>query len=424
MNVGMTQFINTGADEDILKSLPVEDCPDELVKAMNRQGLVQKEVTVQGANGKTFTRKQWVRASEAAPGDQQGQGQPTQAVGDNKDNIIGKIPSYEGKSQAEMRVIFDGKTADVANQEIARIYKEMGSPQGNSRNYTLFQHATQPLSRLIFDAINNGTGDSTQDQSTLVKTSKIKASAGDKSIAAGKQQMQKDRADAAQKKDTSTGKLQPMPPDQKKKMDKLVHDLSHAPTAQSDGKKTSQDTPAPAKDSSSGISFDLPAHGDTKKAVTDLLASGKSRDDIMSAAKAAGITWKENDNAGINWMRASMAIQKHMKEGKPTKAAGNGSQPSTTPAQQIPSGGKKPKVFTDDGGIANVSRGGRNGQYMITRKGKKQYVMLQATKKDGSWGKPSRVELFGSETPDDALKRMQRNNPDRKWQFDPDSMED
>lgn len=419
MNIGMNQFINTGADDGILKSLPVEDCPDELVKAMNKQGLVQKEVTVQGANGKTFTRKQWVRASDAATSGQQGQSQSIQAVDDTPGGIIGKISSYEGKSQAEMRVIFDGKTAEVANQEIARIYKEMGSPQ-TTREYTLFQHATQPLSRLIFDAINNGTGDSTQDQSTLMKTSKIKASVGDKTIAAGKQQMQKDREDAAAQKraNRGTGKLQPMTPDQKKKMDKLVHDLSHTPkAAPADGKKPSQDA---HKDNSGGISFDLPAHGDAKKAVTELLASGKSRDDIMAAATAAGITWKENDNPGINWMRASMAIQKHMKSGGPTPAPAAGSQaPKSTPTPVS----KKPKVFSDDGGISNVSRGGRNGQYMITRKGKTQYIMVQSTKKDGSWGKPTKVTLMSSETPNDALERMRRNNPGRKWQFDPDSME-
>lgn len=58
-------FIDTGADEAILNSLPTQNISDDLVKAMNREGLVQKEVTVQGKNGETFTRKQWVRASEA-----------------------------------------------------------------------------------------------------------------------------------------------------------------------------------------------------------------------------------------------------------------------------------------------------------------------------------------------------------------------
>lgn len=62
------EFINTGLDERILKSLDVEHPSEELVKAMNKQGLVQKEVTVQGKNG-TFTRKQWVKASEGVKTD-------------------------------------------------------------------------------------------------------------------------------------------------------------------------------------------------------------------------------------------------------------------------------------------------------------------------------------------------------------------
>lgn len=37
-----------------------------------------------------------------------------------------------------------------------------------------------------------------------------------------------------------------------------------------------------------------------------------SRDSLISFAKANGISWKETDNAGINWMRASMAIQKYL----------------------------------------------------------------------------------------------------------------
>lgn len=64
----MINFVNKGTDEAILKSLPTENCDDDLVKAMNKQGMVQKEVQVRGKNG-TFTRKQWVRASEAAASD-------------------------------------------------------------------------------------------------------------------------------------------------------------------------------------------------------------------------------------------------------------------------------------------------------------------------------------------------------------------
>ena len=58
-------------------------------------------------------------------------------------------------------------------------------------------------------------------------------------------------------------------------------------------------------------------HGqsDSKSALTALLGKGYSRQDIMSQAEKSGITWKKNDHEGINWMRASMAIQKAWKKG-------------------------------------------------------------------------------------------------------------
>lgn len=52
MNVGMTQFINTGLD-------------DYLAKSFNRSGLVQVLTTVNGRHG-TYQRMQWVRPGEAA----------------------------------------------------------------------------------------------------------------------------------------------------------------------------------------------------------------------------------------------------------------------------------------------------------------------------------------------------------------------
>lgn len=67
----MINFVNTGLDDQILKSMPTEDISEDLEKAMNKQGMVQKEVQVKGKNG-TFTRKQWVKASDVQPDDNQG----------------------------------------------------------------------------------------------------------------------------------------------------------------------------------------------------------------------------------------------------------------------------------------------------------------------------------------------------------------
>lgn len=52
-----------------------------------------------------------------------------------------------------------------------------------------------------------------------------------------------------------------------------------------------------------------------KDKVVELLKHN-SRDSLIAFAKANGISWKESDNSGINWMRASMAIQKHLENHK------------------------------------------------------------------------------------------------------------
>ena len=48
----------------------------------------------------------------------------------------------------------------------------------------------------------------------------------------------------------------------------------------------------------------------TKADIQSMLASGKSRNDIIELAKKSGISWKENDHKDINWMRCCMALTK------------------------------------------------------------------------------------------------------------------
>lgn len=62
----------------------------------------------------------------------------------------------------------------------------------------------------------------------------------------------------------------------------------------------------------------------TKEEIQKLVASGKSKEDIMKLAKDAGITWKENDHAGINWMRCCMAMT------NPNKASSTNNKPNDT----------------------------------------------------------------------------------------------
>ncbi len=72
----------------------------------------------------------------------------------------------------------------------------------------------------------------------------------------------------------------------------------------SEKKPKAQEEP---KEKKSSGNVDL---GDRSKgAIVNALQSGASRTDIMSTAESQGITWKKSDHEGINWMRASMAIQ-------------------------------------------------------------------------------------------------------------------
>lgn len=92
-----------------------------------------------------------------------------------------------------------------------------------------------------------------------------------------------------------------------------------------DSKSTSAEQPKEDKagkteDKKSSISFSLSEGKNAKQSLAEMLSSGTSRVDIMAAAKEQGISWKENDHEGINWMRASMAIQKHMNEGGSTQS--------------------------------------------------------------------------------------------------------
>lgn len=61
-------FKKSNLDTEVLENMNAITPSDELSKALKKEGLVQKDVTVQGKNG-TYTRKQWVRASEATSGD-------------------------------------------------------------------------------------------------------------------------------------------------------------------------------------------------------------------------------------------------------------------------------------------------------------------------------------------------------------------
>ncbi len=58
---------------------------------------------------------------------------------------------------------------------------------------------------------------------------------------------------------------------------------------------------------------------DDVKLQIEKLRDKHGKDNVIELAKKQGISWKEDAHPGINWMRASMAIQKHLKEGNTFK---------------------------------------------------------------------------------------------------------
>ena len=60
-------WVDTGTDAEIVKSIQSQEPGDELSKAINKDKLVQKEVVVQGKNG-PYKRMQWVRVKDDSDG--------------------------------------------------------------------------------------------------------------------------------------------------------------------------------------------------------------------------------------------------------------------------------------------------------------------------------------------------------------------
>lgn len=54
---------------------------------------------------------------------------------------------------------------------------------------------------------------------------------------------------------------------------------------------------------------------DAKKKTQEVTKGVSDKKSFMEKAKAQGITWKENDHEGINWMRCCMAMNKHFENG-------------------------------------------------------------------------------------------------------------
>ena len=258
-------FKQGNTDERILKSISEDEehqyDSEELSKAMNHTGLVQKEVQVQGKNGQTFTRKQWVRASEAQSSTKQPKAQEEQKSKQSK-----------------------GKTEPGTFKVGEKVQFKSG---GKVHSGVIEKDVTDSVGKPTY-VVNTGT----------------------MGIRVGAKELTRQESSAK----VSDKKQNPTP--------------AAGGSGGDDGSgKTVQGGP---KTATRQHWTKVGTSQEAKSQIAQMLASGKSREDCMAEFKSQGVTWKESDNAGINWMRAAMAMNKYLTSGNvETQDSSKGQQSSS-----------------------------------------------------------------------------------------------
>ena len=288
-------FIQGTSDEELLKSLPTENISEGLVKAMNKAGLVQKEVQVKGKNGQTFTRKQWVKASDAQSTEPASQSKQAAKDKGDKGNSTKKPITFTGKSKDEL-----WSNLKSAGYEVDGADKQ--TPQDKITLYKDKQEFTATFNKyndggvevLNIKPVQTSTTVNKKPSQSYTNTGELLYNGQNISkVAKHGTYMYKVRG----VKDLFGSQKQA-----KEYIDKNL--LDHNAEVQNKPKSSM------LEDYFTGNH----GHSDSKSALVALLGKGYSRQDIMSQAEKSGVTWKKNDHEGINWMRASMAIQKAWKK--------------------------------------------------------------------------------------------------------------
>ena len=340
----LNEFIQGDSDENLLKSLPTENISEGLVKAMNKSGLVQKEIQVRGKNGQTFTRKQWVRASDTQS--DKSSSSKSQDKEDTKTDISGS--KWEDKLNAALYSA-QGTAADYA---VGKVLQELpkgtviktgqkaalaSPPYKAEVTYTKcdndsWQYISKDFDKVYYNSVSKALC-KVKDNSkfklsisvpeTKVHTKEQSESVNDKNTAiivdggsithypkgitpkfhGGKSYKYSAHVNG------STGADKYFNSENEAKS--YIKEQSEGKFNHTTGTYDKSKKPSMIQDYFAGKRKDM----DGKSALATLLSKGYTRQDIMSQAETSGITWKKNDHEGINWMRASMAIQKAWKKG-------------------------------------------------------------------------------------------------------------
>jgi len=143
-------------------------------------------------------------------------------------------------------------------------------------------------------------------------------------------------------------------------------------------------TPSKAKqDSSSNVSVPK-----TKADIQSMIASGKSRNDIIELAKKSGISWKENDHEGINWMRCCMALTASNKT--KVDSTNNKATKSVAP-KDIPS--RSNPVFLGDALTKRIKRNPKNTGVFQT--GKDSFIVDNGQASPDEYTRTEFINTFG-----------------------------
>lgn len=361
----MINFINNGTDERILKSLPTEDISEDLEKAMNKQGLVQKEIQYKTPSGKIATRKQWVRAGEEQKTDKTSQSKTddiskpaseSKILGDpefvpSKDDVKLTVDNFNSLmkkgtkvtrsylwtdiNQNAHRNVITGTVQFVTNnirrdgKPVAKIVwdkeskKKLVGPHGEYNYIDPEFDLKDGKIWVISDSSLKDDKSQSQSQQSTTKKQWVKLDTNNK-----EQLKSQDAYCYVGVKNKKSGKV-----DQKKiegsvsKINSYIAQKRREGTLYDAGDiwvndvQSNQSTTAD-KPQSAGQKL---SKDDAKKMTQSFTSKiGKTdaeRNDFMDKVKAQGITWKEkNDNGtevsvAINWMRCCMALNKHFENG-------------------------------------------------------------------------------------------------------------
>ena len=336
----MINFINTGLDDQILKSLNAETPDEDLQKAMNRQGLVQKEVQVKGKNG-TFTRKQWVKASEDQKTGQSGKTQQSdQSIPVDVQRSIDAQRSAENKvnnSQFKDKKIVV-LNANVDTWDTLKDYNIKDYVQTDSFHVVVSEEDYQNMldASKNQDYIRKLKRNSEFAQKLVENHNKMVEENQKTGNTQNSQQPKSGQSSSAYQHNNTwvtsipDGIKPPFHGNETYYFKISVYDdasRKHSTDKYFKTKKEAEDfidnNVVNGVIRNANSTSDKSQHWtkantsqEAKQQITNLVASGKSREDCMSEFKAAGVTWKESDNAGINWMRACMAMNKYLTSNK------------------------------------------------------------------------------------------------------------